>query len=305
LKFFFNYDDWDLFIYQFQVTDIIQHWDGDGPYTQDVFRRIDKLLGEFVRMLPEDAVLIMASDHGSREYSNRINLNTWLDHMGLIAKDLKGNLDSRNSIAYHMDWGIYINKSELKARWSAVRGFKPESEETVYDNFLDYLIAQAKAITATRMIEPLVIKMWRSPAVSVGPAPDLVVAAEYREYAVEPNDLFQMGQNLIDSAFKKGKKFHHRRTGMFIAMGKGIKKGYKAEMQDIFDITPTVLYLLGLPQADYFDGKVMESIFEEDFLAENLRQHIASYSMPVNKAKKKDLNREKLEEKLRAIGYVQ
>lgn len=56
-----------------------------------------------------------------------------------------------------------------------------------------------------------------------------------------------------------------------VAMGKPvvylnwIKKGYKMEVGEILDITPTILYLFGEPITDDMDGKVLLNIFELDF----------------------------------------
>ncbi len=304
-KFFYGMDDWDLFIFQFQVTDIIQHWDGDGPFTQAVYERIDEFLGEFLRELPPDAIVVIASDHGSRGYEFKVKLNPWLNKLGTIAIDRKGDIDYKNSIAYHMSWGIYINRDELEKRWRAVRDFKPANEEDIYDEFVDFLIEKAKSISYASSRAPLNIEIYRAPKERVQPAPDLVVKGEYADFVVHHDDIFHRGDKIKISPFEHGKKFHHRMKGIFIISGKGIRNGYKTGVKNIYDITPTVLYMMGLPVAGYFDGKVMEDIFEPDFLAQHPVGRIRTYNIAGASDKVREFEQEKLEEKLRAIGYVQ
>jgi predicted AlkP superfamily phosphohydrolase/phosphomutase len=304
LDFFYDYDEWDLFIFQVQFTDAIQHYDGEGEYTQDVYKRVDAMIGRFMARLPENTVVIIASDHGAREYRFKVNLNVWLDRMKVIAKDREGNLDTRNSIAFHMYWGIYINEEELQKRWKVIPGFFPVEGKTLYDSFVDYLIEDAKLLTLPNTDKPLPVTIRRAPQKRVEPAPDLIVQPEYDRYAVHHEDEFRVGQDLILTPYQEGKQYAHRRAGMYLVAGDGIKRGYKTATKNIFDITPTILYLLGLPVADYFDGEIIRDVFEEEFLAGNKAARIHSYYFMKSELAD-DTDREALEEKLRAIGYIQ
>ena len=53
-------------------------------------------------------------------------------------------------------------------------------------------------------------------------------------------------------------------NGIFLAYGKGIKKGKKIKGAKIYDIAPTVLHIFGLPIPKDMDGKVLDDIFEKD-----------------------------------------
>lgn len=305
LDFYYHYDDWNLFVYQFQVTDVIGHWDGPDAYSQDTYMRLDSLLGDFVAGLPDNTVLIIASDHGQRGYRFKINLNAWLNQLNLLAQDLKGGLDTANSIAFHMYWGIYINRELLEKRWQSIPGFQPVEGKSLYNSFVDFLIEEAKHLTFPNTDRPIPVTIQRLPAQRVRPSPDLVVQPEYGRYAVHHEDVFHRGQDLILTPFQEGKKWSHRRAGMFLVTGPGIKRGYEAPTQDIFDITPTILYILGLPVADYFDGHIMSDLFEAEFLASNRPEHISAYQFTQMQPVDEDTDREALEEKLRAIGYIQ
>ncbi|MBI4720383.1 MAG: alkaline phosphatase family protein [Chitinivibrionia bacterium] len=240
LKFFYEYDDWDLFIFQFQATDVIQHWDGDGPYTQDVYMRLDKFLGDFLPRLPDNTVLIVASDHGAREYRFEISLNAWFDSMHLIAKDRTGALDTANSIAFHMYWGIYINEKELERRWKVIPGFEPAKGAPLYDAFVDFLTAKAKNLTYPNGQLATPVTLVKPPKKRALPSPHLIVQPEYADYAVHHEDIFQVGQDMIVTPIQEGKKMHHRRAGMYIVSGPGIKTANKTAAKNIFDIAPTI-----------------------------------------------------------------
>lgn len=57
---------------------------------------------------------------------------------------------------------------------------------------------------------------------------------------------------------------NHRLDGIFLAYGKGIKKGYKIKGAKIYDIAPTILHIFGLPIPNDMDGRVLMEIFKPD-----------------------------------------
>ena len=61
----------------------------------------------------------------------------------------------------------------------------------------------------------------------------------------------------------------HRPVGVFYACGPGVPQGRMIEQQSIIDIAPTLLYSLGLPIPEDFEGYIIGSAFEPDYLAEN------------------------------------
>jgi hypothetical protein len=72
------------------------------------------------------------------------------------------------------------------------------------------------------------------------------------------------------------------------------------------DITPTMLYLLGLPVADYMDGRVLVEGISQDHLGDNTGTLIAGYaSGALQRAQEgeTELSPEELE-RLRSLGYV-
>ncbi|MFX0015390.1 MAG: alkaline phosphatase family protein [Promethearchaeota archaeon] len=71
----------------------------------------------------------------------------------------------------------------------------------------------------------------------------------------------------------------HRLNGIFILNGPGVKpQKYTNELR-IWDVSPTVMTLLGVPIADYMDGKVITEAFSSNFIDNNLNTRISGYSL--------------------------
>jgi len=66
-------------------------------------------------------------------------------------------------------------------------------------------------------------------------------------------------------------------AGVVFFYGKGVRKAKHDEPFRIVDITPTLLYYLGLPVGRDMDGIVRSSAFGDDFIAENPIIYISSY----------------------------
>ena len=65
--------------------------------------------------------------------------------------------------------------------------------------------------------------------------------------------------------------------GVVFFYGKGVRKAKHEEPIRIIDVTPTLLYFLGLPVGRDMDGIVRSSVFGDDFIAENPIIYISSY----------------------------
>ena len=59
----------------------------------------------------------------------------------------------------------------------------------------------------------------------------------------------------------------HRLDGILIARGKPFRKGIEVEGARLIDMAPTILHLMGQPVPDDMDGRVLEELFDPEFLA--------------------------------------
>ncbi|MCP2520244.1 alkaline phosphatase family protein [Candidatus Aminicenantes bacterium AC-335-A11] len=94
--------------------------------------------------------------------------------------------------------------------------------------------------------------------------------------------------------------------GIILVKGPNIKKNYEIKNACIYDIVPTILFILNLPIGKDMDGKVLKEIFNEDFLKKRAVRYINSYE---GKIRLDDLKRnkvldEELIKELKALGYI-
>ena len=98
----------------------------------------------------------------------------------------------------------------------------------------------------------------------------------------------------------------HSEEGIIAVTGPGIKAGSKVEGASVYDLTPTILYMLGYPAAKDMDGKILASIFEKDVLDRYPPEYVDSYEETVRDVEtgQEDIDYKKTEERLKSLGYL-
>ncbi len=128
---------------------------------------------------------------------------------------------------------------------------------------------------------------------------------------------------LSDHGFKSGERrirseemvdvakahLDHETHGIFVAAGPHLRRGEFAGAA-VLDVTPTLLHYLGLPVGKDMDGKVLEGVFESEFLA----RHPISYVTTHERGERTDAattaesidaeTQAELERQLAALGYA-
>ncbi len=87
--------------------------------------------------------------------------------------------------------------------------------------------------------------------------------------------------------------------GILLVKGPGVKPG-KIKMARIYDIAPTVLYLLGLPQDRSMDGAPLARIFR---FKNHVRYAVYRKRSPLNRRQDREMDEKALED-LKALGYI-
>jgi predicted AlkP superfamily phosphohydrolase/phosphomutase len=99
----------------------------------------------------------------------------------------------------------------------------------------------------------------------------------------------------------------HRREGILIASGKGIKTNFNIKGATLVDIAPTALYLLNLPIPIDMDGNVLTTMFREDWMKRHPIRHKEKESKDSSPETKTELSTEEMEmvkKRLRSLGYL-
>lgn len=95
--------------------------------------------------------------------------------------------------------------------------------------------------------------------------------------------------------------------GVLFLRGKGVKR-MRLQGATLFDVAPTILYAMGLPQARDMDGAALRSAFDERVLEAHPPRAIASYEAAggarAGAAGGTEVDEQVMED-LRALGYVQ
>lgn len=160
-------------------------------------------------------------------------------------------IDWSRSRAFADQYGLRIN----------MKGREPEGivdQKLEANKLIDDLIGELNQLKFPHNNKLVFTDIKLSRAVYHGPfverAPDLITYMDVGE----PHPAYNVKTLFGDSFSTTGA---HKKEGIFIAWGKGIKNGECLESANIADITPTICYTLGIPLTPEMDGKVLD-IFE-------------------------------------------
>jgi predicted AlkP superfamily phosphohydrolase/phosphomutase len=226
----------------------------------DMYVRMDELIGRVRKEVKDDDYLFVLSDHGFCDFSRGVNLNAWLRENGYLtvnetagpAGEYFEGVDWGKTKAYAFGLtGIYINQSGRESK-----GIVPPSESAALRqeivNKLTGLQDPDRRCQAVFKVHDC-HQEYSGPYVSNGP--DVIVGYEkgYRaswENAVgrcdgpvfRDNDRPWSGDHCVDPALVPGMLFCNRPLAQNVT-------------PSIMDFAPTILTLFGVPMPAYFDGK--------------------------------------------------
>lgn len=156
VKYLLSKKAWDLFVYVEIGVDRAHHafWkyfdDSHPKYQQHpvystviprVYEAIDKALGEILKIVPRDTIIVVASDHGVKPMKGAFVINQWLEEQGYLklrekprrpGQDLDSSMiDWDHTIAW--GWGGYYSRIFINLEGREPRGIvkKWEYEDVV------------------------------------------------------------------------------------------------------------------------------------------------------------------------------
>jgi predicted AlkP superfamily phosphohydrolase/phosphomutase len=266
---------WDFFMMVEMGTDRIHHafWKFTDPshpryepgnvweqVIPDYYRYVDGQIGQLLRDVPEDAVVLVVSDHGAKAMDGGICINEWLIQQGYLV--LKGEYPKKpmRFAELPVDWsrtrawseGGYYARVFLNVQGREPQGIIPRSE---YEAFRDRLVREIEAIPDEKgqPIGTKVLKPENLYKKIKGVAPDLFAyfgQLRWRSVGTVGLKTVQTFENDTgpDDA-------NHAEEGIFILAGPGIPAGERWSGRQLMDIAPTVLKLFGLPIPPDMQGK--------------------------------------------------
>jgi predicted AlkP superfamily phosphohydrolase/phosphomutase len=209
-----------------------------------------------------------------------------------------------------VDWSrtVAFAKGNYGQIYVNLKGREPEGsvEQADYDAVCRKVIERLRALKDPATAEPWAGEVFRREEIYSGPlvadAPDIAFLPRDMRYLPLGNADFTSNKFMVDAFGISG---CHRMEGVMIASGSEIKAGIDAKRASIYDIAPTILYLLGQEVPEDTDGRVLAEIISEDYLrSEPLR--FASRDERERKPRADVSAEENAEiiESLRNLGYM-
>lgn len=186
-----------------------------------------------------------------------------------------------------------------------------------YEELRNRIIARLMELRDPATGKQVVKKVYRREELYHGPflfrAADLIV-----EWSDEGYHSVQRFGSTEDSVFSNRLDFHltnirytghHRLNGIFAIKGKGVKQGIEINGARIIDLAPTILYALGLPVPDDMDGRVLEEVFDREYL----RRKPIKFREPDSRNDTKkiiqeiytDTETDEIAKRLKSLGYIE
>jgi len=97
----------------------------------------------------------------------------------------------------------------------------------------------------------------------------------------------------------------HRPDGILISKGPGIRRGARIDSPIVYDLLPTMMYAAGLLVPASLDGRVIEGLCSDEFLAAHpLTTDSSAQSRAPESEGLTGEEEQMIEEKLRSLGYL-
>lgn len=263
-----------VFFFYFETLDIIQHmfwryldnshpaYENDPRYQDTVFKyyeKMDGVLGEILKKIDGDTLLIVLSDHGFKSYRKSVHLNRWLLENNYLA--LKSGATEGGELFEDIDWaktkayalgfgGIYVN-----TRGREIYGIVDEAEAGALKREIASGLEQFKdPQTAESVVKTVYFREKSFLGPNAARAPDLFVGFNegYRAswqtalgavpaVLLEENKKKWSGDHLMDPSLVPGVIFLNRRL--------------RLHEPSITDIAPTVLGVFEIDAPADMGGK--------------------------------------------------
>ena len=240
----------------FDTSDRVQHMfyrqlEQGGAVIEDLYRRMDRLVGKAMEHLDAGTILLVLSDHGFCAFRRAVNLNSWLRCNGYLAMDGEA-VDWSRTRAYCLGLsGLYLNLRGRERQGVVAPGAEAEALKRELISKLAGLEDSERGQVAIRQVYAT-DKLYRGPYLDA--APDLIIGYNegYRTswdaavgkvaaQVIEDNPKRWSGDHSVDPVLVPGVLVSSRRL--------------ECDAPGIEDMAPTALDLFGVTPPAWMDGK--------------------------------------------------
>ncbi len=321
----------DFFIINFKELDDFMHFFYENEEEiLEIYKVADYYTEKLYSLLNPDIFIIM-SDHGFHKVPRTyFYINSFLEKKGYLkrAKTISGKTSiflynigekiirmmpflrnlipekfkykvAREEIIKRVDWensmcfanwyaGVYLNDKFFKNEEE-----KRKFAEKIKEDFLNLRDDKGRKVFKIVYTK---YEIFNGPYFDL--MPEVVYTTE-EDFRINVNISNKLFDKRIDRPDLKG---HHHADldGIFFIKADRIKKGIYEEKIKIYDIFPTLLYLLGEKILDDVDGKIPENLFEEEIKCEFINlpyKGVEEYEMDEKDA-------ESIKKHLKGLGYI-
>lgn len=281
----------------------------------DYFRALDGYIEALITAAGPDVQVFMASDHGFTATTEVVRINTFLHQKGHLhwaaTDDSDASRRRENSNFANVDWdrtlaycrtpssnGITIRVANNPGE----PGIRPQEYDAFRQRLVDDLHELRDEATGERIVREVMRREDCFPGAAMEHAPDLTLVL--RDYG------FVSIRNVEPVVLKRDVPAGtHHPDGVFLAGGRGIRAGLRAERRDIVDVAPTLLYSLGLPVPEDFEGRVAEPFFSDEYLRfKPVRKGKPTLPIHDGRVQNEEISadeKEKLIAQLQMLGYME
>jgi predicted AlkP superfamily phosphohydrolase/phosphomutase len=292
----------DLLLVYFRSPDIISHnywksyepeaFEGADPASVDrdrvprSYEAVDQALGRLLKAGPKDLNVLVISDHGfhaarPEEVKVLLDMDAVLKRLGY-----QDRIRTYGTPSFRQVKLLRFAKVPLAEREELRRRLADDLAAVTYES--------GAPVFVVREARPREMREGADFAVVVemeGATQALRIRGKRFEGAIE--------------SLSRISGTHTRNTnGIFLAAGPDVDPEARLEGIRVHDITPTLLYGLGLPVAESFAGKPRIDLFTEEFREAHPVRTIRSWGKRKSAGARTSKEDEKLLEELRALGYI-
>jgi len=257
-------EPWDLFIATISETDRMHHFlwaASDDPSHKyhdlfiDIYRWIDRIVGELCERVKEDTAVFMVSDHGFTHIKSEVYINKWLEEEGYL-RFQKRPPESLKDIAegtraFNQDPArIYINLRGKYPMGCVNQGREYESlREEIRDGLYGLKVDGEQVVKRVYYKEEL----FSGPEFESGP--DLVVLPNYGfDLKGAVNKTALTGRGIFTGMHTHDDALFYVSDGL---SANPSDEGIESTGVNIVDVMPTVLSAVGVVPPAGLDGRAL------------------------------------------------
>jgi predicted AlkP superfamily phosphohydrolase/phosphomutase len=212
------------------------------------------------------------------------------------------DIDWPRSVAYAISGGVYgglfVN---LKGREPA--GVVPQDQyERVRADLKKMLLGLRHPSTGKPLVREVVAREEIYGGKFLAELPDLYFLPSDPTQAVFGD--FEFSSNKLVEPASAAISAQHRMDGVFIAAGPGIRRGVEVGGLEVSDITPMVLYMMGLAIPEGLDGKVKTDVFEAAEIARRPPAYFKPDAGGAPDERRRATDDESVKQRLKGLGYI-